>query len=108
MFGPYRLLRNIGSPYFTQSANDLRVCHDLEQRSFGQVQYHGSESELFLSSLYRMEKHWKFLLHIKIAYDLRVCHNLVPRSFVEVQGHYQKMHNSCLDHMLQSKMLKKT
>ena len=37
-----------------------------------------------------MEKHWKFLLHTKIAYDLRVCHDLDPRSFGQGQGHWQK------------------
>ena len=37
-----------------------------------------------------MEKHWKFLLHTKIAYDLRVCHDLDPRSFGQGQSHWQK------------------
>lgn len=27
-----------------------------------------------------MEKHWKFLHHIKIAYNLMVCHGRDPRS----------------------------
>uniref|UniRef100_K1QGI1 Uncharacterized protein n=1 Tax=Magallana gigas TaxID=29159 RepID=K1QGI1_MAGGI len=30
--------------------------------------------------IFLMGKHWKFLLHTKIAYDLRVCHDLDPRN----------------------------
>lgn len=37
-----------------------------------------------------MEKHWKFLHHIKIAYNLMVCYNLDPRSFVQIQDHCKK------------------
>ena len=35
-------------------------------------------------------KHFKFLLHTKIAYDMRVYHDLDPRSFGQGQVHYQE------------------
>lgn len=38
--------------------------------------------------IFLMEKHWNFLLHIKIAYDLRVFH---PWLFRQVQGHWKEL-----------------
>lgn len=37
-----------------------------------------------------MENHWKFLLHIKVAYDLRECHDFDPKTFDQVQGHWKE------------------
>uniref|UniRef100_K1Q234 Uncharacterized protein n=1 Tax=Magallana gigas TaxID=29159 RepID=K1Q234_MAGGI len=39
-----------------------------------------------LVHIFLMDKYWKFLIHIKIAYNLRVCHDLDPRSIEEVQA----------------------
>lgn len=57
-----------------------------------QVQGLWKEKVHYLCLVYTllMEKHWTFLLHIKIAYDLRVCHDFDPRSFWQVQGHWKK------------------
>lgn len=38
-------------------------------------------------------KHWKFLIHTKIAYDKKVRHGLDSRSFGQGQGHFQKKCN---------------
>lgn len=38
-------------------------------------------------------KHWKFLIHTKIAYDLKVHRDLDSRSFGQGQGHIQKTCN---------------
>ena len=61
----------------TKIAYDLRVCHDLDPRSFGQGQGHWQKK--------CKERHWKFLLSTKIAYDLGVCHDLDPMSFWQVK-----------------------
>lgn len=44
---------------------DMRVCHDIDLRSFGQVNrsLERKVQNLFILYISFMEKHWKFLLH---------------------------------------------
>lgn len=43
-----------------------------------------------------MEKHWKILLHSKVAYDLRVCHDLTQVIWASSRSLEGKVPNLCL------------
>lgn len=46
-----------------------------------------------------MEKHWRYLFHLKVAYDtydMRVCHDFDLRSFVQVKGQWKEKCKICL------------
>lgn len=62
----------------TKIAYDLRVCHDLDLKLFGNGQGHWQKKysyEKFVSGPYL-----SFLIHSRIAYDLKVCYDLEPRA----------------------------
>lgn len=119
------LCRNIGSFYFTQRLLITWGCvmilthghlgkfkvtgRKSAKYVFGQYLFYGESLEVFSSRsmegkvqnsctvyIFLMEKYWKFLLHIIIAYDLRVCHDIDT----EVQCSCLKMHNSRIGKIL--------
>lgn len=73
-------------------ADDLRVRHNFEPKSFLQLQGHFRKKMhntcLDLSCIMKNDK--KARLDTKIACDLKICPDLEIWSFLQVQGHYKK------------------
>lgn len=90
--GPYISYGKTSEVLYTKIAYDLRVCHNLDIRSFGQVQGHRKEKCIFSCPVYifLIKRHWKFLLHTNFAFELRVFHEFDLRSFGQVQDHWKK------------------
>ena len=64
------------------------MCHDLDTRSFEEVQGHWKKTfhHPYSVHIFLMDKLGRLSFHTKIAHDPRVGHDLDPRSFGELQG----------------------
>lgn len=93
--------------YSMELGSELCGGHSVLQRKFWSDFHCSTALALRHGAPSSYEKHWTFLLPIKIAHDLRVCHGIYPGSVVRVQGHCSKtMHIFCLGHMENDKNLK--
>eukprot|EP00105_Crassostrea_gigas_P038152 XP_019922300.1 PREDICTED: CD109 antigen-like [Crassostrea gigas] len=86
------LWRIIECSYFTQILLMTLGCvMILTQGHFGKAKVTGrKEQNSCPVHIFLMDKYWKFLIHIKIAYNLSMCHDIDPRSIEQVQGHCLK------------------
>ena len=76
--------------------HNLRVCHDLDPRSYLQGQGHSTHMPKICVLGPQLLIAMSF--HTGVVYDLRLCHDLEPRSYGKGQGHNAYIPEVYTDH----------